>query len=109
MKIEGVPFTSFDWSGAKVSEHAGVTGKAIWRTRELGNVRVRLVEYSPGYKADHWCSRGHVIYVLAGTLITELKDGRVFTTEAGSIYVVEENGAAHRSTTVHGAKLFIVD
>ena len=109
MKIEGVPFTSFDWSAANVTQHAGETGKAVWRTVEQGNVRVRMVEYSPGYKADHWCSRGHVIHVLEGTLTTELQDGRVITTPAGSTYLVEENGMPHRSRTVTGARLFIVD
>ncbi|HUS19938.1 MAG TPA: DHCW motif cupin fold protein [Terriglobales bacterium] len=109
MKLEGIPFTGIDWKKVAVAEHAGETGSATWRTFEQGNVRVRLVEYSAGYKADHWCSRGHVIHVLEGTLVTELQDGRAFTTEAGSTYVVEENGAPHRSTTVSGAKLFIVD
>ena len=109
MKIEGVPFTSVDWSRAAVSEHAGETGEATWRTIEQGNIRVRMVEYSAGYLADHWCSRGHVIHVLQGTLVTELRDGRVITTEAGSTYIVEENGAPHRSRTEKGAKLFIVD
>jgi len=109
MKFEGVPFTSIDWSKATVTEHPGETGKAIWRTIELGNVRVRIVEYSAGYLADHWCSRGHVIHVLEGMLITELGDGRVITTAAGSTYIVEENGAPHRSGAVDGAKLFIVD
>jgi len=76
---------------------------------ELGHVRVRKVEYSPGYLADHWCSRGHVLLILSGAMTTELQDGRTFQTVAGSTYVVGENGEPHRSATMTGAKLFIVD
>ena len=109
MKIEGWPFTSLDWAKVAATEHKGETGVATWRTVEQGNVRVRRVTYSAGYLADHWCSRGHVIHVLSGTLITELKDGRVMTTPAGSTYVVQENGEAHRSRTEGEVELFIVD
>lgn len=109
MKIEGVPFTRIDWSTVPTTHHDGTTGKAIWRTVEQGNIRVRLVDYSAGYLADHWCSRGHVIHVLSGTLITELKDGREIATPAGSTYIVEENGEPHRSRTVEAVSLFIVD
>jgi len=68
MKIEGVPFSVPDWSQIESVEHAGETGKAIRRTIEVGNIRVRKVEYSPGYVADHWCSRGHLLLVLEGEL-----------------------------------------
>lgn len=76
---------------------------------EQGNIRVRLVEYSPGYQADHWCRRGHVLLVLEGELVTELEDGTQATLTAGTSYQVADNGAAHRSRTTTGAKLFIVD
>jgi quercetin dioxygenase-like cupin family protein len=110
MKIQNVPFTAIDWASAVVSKHPGVTGEAIWRTIETGNVRVRIVEYTPGYLADHWCSRGHVIHVLEGTLITELKDGRTFTITPGSTYITADDEInPHRSHTDTGVKLFIVD
>jgi hypothetical protein len=109
MIIENVPFGTTDWSTVPVTEHAGVTGKALWRTRELGNVRVRMVEYTPGYLADHWCSRGHVLLVMEGELETELADGRVFRMTPGVSYQVAENAEPHRSRTATGAKLFIVD
>ena len=80
MKIEGVPFVTVDWSGVEPTVHKGETGEAIWRTFEQGNIRVRMVEYSPGYRADHWCARGHVLLVLEGHLTTELKDGRIVFT-----------------------------
>lgn len=109
MKIEGVPFSVPDWSQIEAVEHAGETGKALWRTIEVGNIRVRKVEYSPGYVADHWCSRGHVLFVLEGELITELRDGRRFTLTAGMSYQVADGAEPHRSSTAGGAALFIVD
>ncbi|NKC29328.1 DHCW motif cupin fold protein [Falsiroseomonas selenitidurans] len=109
MIIEGVPFQVADWSGWPETRHAGETGFALWRTLEVGNIRVRMVVYSPGYMADHWCSRGHVLLVLEGELVTELADGRVFTMRAGCSYQVAENAEPHRSHTTGGAKLFIVD
>lgn len=110
MKLPTLPFTAVDWHGLPATEHAGESGHATWRTMNNGDVRMRVVEYSPGYVADHWCDRGHVIYVLEGTLETELKDGRRFSFTAGSGYTVSDFGdAAHRSSTVTGAKLFIVD
>jgi ethanolamine utilization protein EutQ (cupin superfamily) len=68
-----------------------------------------MVEYTTGYAADHWCSRGHVILVLEGELHTELNDGRIVTTKAGECYVVAEDANPHRSSTLTGVKLFIVD
>ncbi|MDP2976586.1 MAG: DHCW motif cupin fold protein [Anaerolineales bacterium] len=109
MKIQDVPFCFTDWNQIGATEHIGETGVALWRTLEIGNIRVRMVEYSPGYLADHWCSRGHVLLVLEGELITELKDGRQFILTPGTSYQVAEDVAPHRSRTERGAKLFIVD
>jgi len=109
MQIAQVPFMTTDWSTVPPTEHAGVSGKALWRTVEIGNIRVRMVEYTPGYVADHWCRRGHVLLVLEGELLTELEDGRSFTLTAGMSYQVADNDAPHRSQTRNGAKLFIVD
>lgn len=109
MKIEGVPFAVPDWSHIEPTEHPGETGKAIWRTIEMGNLRIRKVEYSPGYLADHWCSRGHVLLVLDGELTTELRDGRRFTMKPGMHYQVADGAEPHRSSTAIGASLFIVD
>jgi quercetin dioxygenase-like cupin family protein len=109
MKIEGVPFSALDWSQLEPVEYAGESGKAIWRTFEVGNLRVRKVEYTPGYVADHWCSRGHVLLVLEGELVTELRDGRQFRLTAGMSYQVADGAEPHRSSTAGGALLFIVD
>lgn len=109
MKLDGIPFQTVAWDAVAVTVHRGETGSATWRTLELGNVRVRIVEYSAGYLADHWCERGHVVHVLDGELVTELRDGRVFTVHAGGSYVVADGDGAHRSRTATGARLFIVD
>jgi quercetin dioxygenase-like cupin family protein len=109
MIIEGVPFTTVDWTEVEPTTHPGEQGEATWRTIEVGNVRVRKVEYSRGYVADHWCSRGHVILVLDGEMWTELRDGRRFRLTAGMSYHVADGAEPHRSSTTVGVRLFIVD
>lgn len=110
MKLPELPFTVTDWSNVPTTRHPGETGEALWRTVQFGDVRVRLVEYSPGYLADHWCDRGHVIYVLEGELHSELRDGRRFVLAPGMGYQVSDHGdAAHRSFTPTGVRLFVVD
>lgn len=105
----GLPFATTDWSGIEPTVHAGISGEATWRTVMAGGVRTRMVEYSAGYLADHWCTRGHVLLVLDGTLRTELDDGRVVSLTAGQSYAVSTEMEAHRSSTETGARLFIVD
>jgi hypothetical protein len=109
MQLVGIPFQTIDWEHLEPTEHPGVTGVATWRTCERGNVRARLVHYSAGYLADHWCERGHVVHVLDGELTTELRDGRRFTLQTGQGYIVADGDGAHRSSTVSGASLLIVD
>ena len=104
-----IPFGTTDWEGVERTEHAGETGKAYWRTRNFNNIRVRIVEYTPGYLADHWCVKGHILFCIEGELHTELDDGRVFTLRPGMSYQVADNAEPHRSSTDVGAKLFIVD
>lgn len=109
MKISELPFGTTDWSQIEPTEHAGESGTAFWRTCHFGPLRVRMVEYTPGYLADHWCVKGHILLCLDGELSTELKDGRTFTLTPGMSYQVADDAEAHRSSTVVGAKLFIVD
>jgi quercetin dioxygenase-like cupin family protein len=110
MHIPALPFTVIDWSRVLPTEHRGASGEAAWRTFTIGDVRIRMVEYSAGYAADHWCDKGHVLLVLEGELETELKDGRRFKLTPGMSYQVSDHGdAAHRSSTSTGAKLFVVD
>jgi hypothetical protein len=109
MRLSGIPFGTTDWSMVEATEHKGETGMAHWRTRNFGGIRVRMVEYSPGYLADHWCTKGHILLCLDGELHTELADGREFVLTPGISYQVADNAEPHRSHTKTGAKLFIVD
>ncbi|MFL4555382.1 DHCW motif cupin fold protein [Yersinia kristensenii] len=104
-----VPFGITNWSAVDKTEHRGEQGIAYWQTQNFGSIRVRMVEYSAGYIADHWCSKGHILLCLDGELNTELDDGRIFTLKAGMSYQVADHAEAHRSSTLSGAKLFIVD
>ncbi|MCB2379294.1 DHCW motif cupin fold protein [Hymenobacter sp. BT635] len=104
-----VPFQVTDWTHIPATEHPGETGVAYWRTLQLGSLRVRMVEYSAGYKADHWCEKGHLLFVTEGELLTELADGQTFRMTVGMSYEVSDTLSSHRSSTAHGAKLIIVD
>jgi len=109
MRIDSLPFGTTDWSVIAPTRHPGERGEALWRTRQFGDIRVRMVEYSAGYLADHWCSKGHILFVLDGELHTELEDGRRFVLSAGMSYQVADRAEPHRSSTPTGARLFIVD
>jgi hypothetical protein len=109
MNMTDIPFDVTEWERLPVTEHGGSSGKALWRTRQCGNIRVRMGEYSPGYSADHWCEKGHILLCLSGCLETELADGRMFTLTAGMSYQVSDSISPHRSSTKTGATLFIVD
>ena len=109
MDMHGIPFGTTDWTDVERTEHKGDTGTAYWRTRDFGPIRVRMVEYTPGYLADHWCSKGHILLCMEGELETELADGRKFVLKAGMSYQVADGAEPHRSRTAVGAKLFIVD
>ena len=109
MNISDIAFGTTDWQRIEATTHPGETGTAYWRTQQFGAIRVRMVEYTPGYLADHWCVKGHILLCIEGELYTELEDGRTFTLTAGMSYQVADNAEPHRSSTKSGAKLFIVD
>jgi hypothetical protein len=109
MDMKNIPFCTTDWSQIAPTEHKGETGLATWRTQQFDSLRVRMVEYSPGYLADHWCKKGHILLCLEGELHTELADGREFVLTRGVSYQVADDAEPHRSSTSTGAKLFIVD
>ena len=109
MKMKDIPFGVTDWTALACTEHRGITGVALWRTANFGNIRVRLIEYSRGYEADHWCSKGHILLCLDGELETELDDGRKFILKPGMSYQVADSAEPHRSRTEAGAKLLVVD
>ena len=103
------PMAVIDWAKVDGVEHPGATGMATWRTQTMGEIRVRMVEYSPGYLADHWCRKGHVILCLEGQMEIQLSDGNRLTMKAGESYQVGDGDPAHRTYTAGGVKLFIVD
>lgn len=109
MQMLHIPFGTTDWSLVERTEHKGESGSAYWRTRNFGGIRVRMVEYTAGYIADHWCAKGHILLCIDGALDTELLDGRKFTLRPGMSYQVADNSESHRSSTEVGATLFIVD
>jgi hypothetical protein len=109
MQISDIPFGTTDWTTLSPTTHKGESGSASWRTQMFGTIRVRMVEYTPGYFADHWCVKGHILLCMVGELHTELADGRTFTLTPGMSYQVADNAEPHRSYTPTGATLFIVD
>jgi hypothetical protein len=109
MRMTDIPFGTTDWATIPPTDHAGDTGMATWRTQTFGDIRVRMVTYTPGYLADHWCEKGHILLCLTGELTTELADGRIFVLKPGMSYQVADGAEPHRSSTETGATLFIVD
>lgn len=109
MQITDIPFGTVDWANVKTERKPGETGWADWKVCQFGAIRVRMLEYSAGYKADHWCRKGHILLCLEGELVTELDDGRQFVLRPGMSYQVADDAEPHRSFTRDGAKLFVVD
>lgn len=109
MQLSPFPFSITDFNSIEPEIKTGITGSAEWRVMMRDDIRIRLVKYSPGYFADHWCSKGHIIYCVEGEMITELQDGRKFNLAKGQVYTVGDNSDAHRSYTESGCTLFIVD
>lgn len=104
-----IPFHTTDWSSLPSTEHKGITGTAFWKTIQFDGLRIRMVEYSANYTADHWCEKGHVIYCIEGEMDTELSDGSIHTLSAGMSYQVSDGMSSHRTSSANGVKLFIVD
>jgi len=109
MDDKNIPFQTIDWSKIKKTEHKGESGVAYWQTVQLDALRIRIVEYSPGYIADHWCEKGHIVYCLEGEVINELKEGTKNILTPGMSYVVSDDLSSHRSITKNGVKLLIID
>ena len=109
MDIKSFPFQTLDWAGIEAEEQTGTTGTASRKIFIMGDIRVRMVEYSANYFADHWCRKGHIIYCIKGEMVTELEDGRQFTLSQGMSYHVGDNSNAHRSRSKEGCTLFVVD
>ena len=109
MTDKNIPFQTIDWSVIPKVEHKGETGSAFWQTIQYLGLRIRIVEYSKGYLADHWCQKGHIVHCLDGDFISELKDGRKFLLSKGMTYVVSDELSSHRSMTQNGVTVLIID
>ena len=111
MQTSSIPFQVTDWTGVPATEYAGESGTALWRTLKFGSLRVRLVDYSSSYLSDHWCKRGHIMFVVSGVLEVEMADGQIFTIAQGMSFEVSDQESVHRTRTgaSTGATLFIVD
>lgn len=104
-----IPFQTIDWTLVEKTEHKGETGTSFWQTLQLGGLRIRIVEYSKNYLADHWCQKGHIVYCLEGEFISELQNGDQFILTKGMSYVVSDDLSSHRSISSNGVKLLIID
>jgi quercetin dioxygenase-like cupin family protein len=107
--MNSIPFQLINWNKVEAEKHPGETGTAYWQVVHFGELRVRLVTYSPGYLADHWCKKGHIVHCLEGAFISELENGEVFSLTAGMSYIVSDNASSHRSVSEKGVKLLIID
>lgn len=107
--MKPIPYQTIDWSNIKPTEHPGESGMAYWKTMEYGGLRIRMVEYSASYKADHWCELGHIIFCIKGELQSELADGTIHVLKENMSYHVSDQMSKHRSITKDGVLLFIVD
>jgi len=107
--MQSILFQTTDWATVPVTEHRGEQGIALWRTRQFDGLRIRLVEYSAGYRADHWCKAGHIVYCIEGEMISELADGQTFILSQGMTYQVSDDVSMHRSYSEKGVKLLIID
>lgn len=104
-----IPFQTIDWTTIPKEEYQGETGVAHWQTKQFAGLRIRIVEYSNGYYANHWCEKGHIIHCLEGSFTSKLKTGENFFLSAGMSYVVSDDLSSHLSTTETGTKLLIID
>jgi hypothetical protein len=109
MMTENIPFQIIDWANVPKVEHKGERGTSYWQSVEFRGLRIRVVEYSRGYVADHWCEKGHVVTCLEGEFVSEMKDGSASVMTKGMTYVVSDKLSSHRSVAEHGATLLIID
>jgi mannose-6-phosphate isomerase class I len=107
--VNNIPFQTIDWSIVEKTEHKGETGTSFWQTLQFDGIRMRIVEYSENFLADHWCQKGHIVHCLEGEFISELKNGEKFKLKKGMTYIVSDELSSHRSISTTGVKLLIID
>ncbi len=107
--MSNIPFMTLDWTTVEKTEHKGETGISFWQTLQFDGLRIRIVEYSKDYLADHWCQKGHIVYCIEGEFVSELQNGDKFILTKGMTYVVSDDLSSHRSISTSGVKLLIID
>ena len=107
--MSNIPFQTIDWNKITKVEHVGEHGTSFWQTIQFGGLRVRIVEYTAGYLADHWCQKGHIVHCLEGGFVSELENGEEVSLSSGMTYIVSDNLSSHRSLSKNGVKLLIID
>ena len=107
--MSNIEFQTINWSLIEPTEHIGETGTSFWRTLQLPGIRLRMVEYSKGYLADHWCKKGHIVHCLEGDFDSELEHGATIRLTKGMTYIVSDELSSHRSISKNGVKLLIID
>jgi quercetin dioxygenase-like cupin family protein len=110
VKLENFPVGTIDWPKVPAVVQAGETGIATSRTVNLSDVTLRLVEYSAGYKADHWCTKGHILYVVSGNVVIEYDNEKRTNLSSGmSWHAPEGASTAHLLRCERAATVFIID
>ena len=107
--MSNITFQTIDWDRIEKTEHAGASGTAFWQTLQYSGLRMRIVTYTPGYLADHWCQKGHIIHCIEGDFVSELEGGEMFSLKSGMTYIVSDNLSSHRSFSKNGVKLLVID
>jgi len=107
--MNNIQFQAINWDTIQKTEHKGETGRSYWQTLQFGDLRIRMVEYTEAYLADHWCQKGHIVHCLEGSFVSELQNGESFTLTPGMSYIVSDEQSSHRSISKNGVKLLIID
>lgn len=109
MDAKNILFQTINWDQIPREEYKGERGFATWQTVQYEGLRIRIVNYSEGYIADHWCQKGHIVHCLEGEFVSEMKSGEKYHLRAGMSYVVSDEVSSHRSLTKDGVRLLIID
>ena len=107
--MSNISFKVINWNTVEKTEHKGLQGLSIAQSQQFPGLKLRIVSYSPGYLADHWCTKGHIVHCLEGEFVTEHENGQAYTLKAGMTYIVSDDLSSHRSKTTTGVKLLIID
>lgn len=107
--MSNISFQTINWEELPKEEHPGENGTSYWQVKQYEGLRVRMVEYTPGYFANHWCQKGHIVHCLEGEFESELSNGEISVLKSGMSYIVSDDLSSHRSYSKNGVKLLIID